>query len=351
MATSDRNFYDRHYFHVNSRNRDLGLAFGLGQYPNLATTDGFLTYRNGGKQHVIRASRELTDRADTKVGPVGIDVIKGLQSLRFRVDENEHGIAADLTFTGLHAPHVEPRQFIRNRARVLFDVMRFGQAGQVTGWIVTPDARFESPDGAPWFGYRDRSWGIRPNGEQEPPGIRESAAQNFLFLYIAASFDDFTLMLKLHELDSGKRPWEQAALVWHDPAKRPVSLGRIQHDLVLDGKSRTISGGVIRCPDARGGPMEIGVESMSFYTLESGTGYHDADTEWRHGMYHGPLAVQSRSYDIGRDNTPGAIDNAARFTYGAQTGYGLFQHLIMGRYSPFNVDGPGPWTGTSDPEP
>ena len=47
VFTSDRNFYDRYYFNMYSKQGDLFLITGMGQYPNLGPTDAFvsLSYR------------------------------------------------------------------------------------------------------------------------------------------------------------------------------------------------------------------------------------------------------------------------------------------------------------------
>ena len=45
VATSDRNFYDRYYFNALDTNGEFMAIFGLGQYPNLGTTDAFITVR------------------------------------------------------------------------------------------------------------------------------------------------------------------------------------------------------------------------------------------------------------------------------------------------------------------
>ena len=53
--------------------------------------------------------------------------------------------------------------------RILLDAARFAQVGTWEGWMKVDDQEWEvSPDR--WLGSRDRSWGIRPVGEQ--PGAR-----------------------------------------------------------------------------------------------------------------------------------------------------------------------------------
>src|SRR3954453_19469772 len=74
-VTSDRNFYDRYYFNLFDHDGRVMALVGLGQYPNLAVTDAFASVRIGDRQHVVRASRPLGDRADTTVGPIRVEVL------------------------------------------------------------------------------------------------------------------------------------------------------------------------------------------------------------------------------------------------------------------------------------
>ena len=101
VFTSDRNFYDRYYFNLHPMSGDLFVVFGMGQYPNLGTTDAFVCIVHGGKQHVLRCSRELgSDRLNSTVGPFSVEVLEGLKRIRIFCDKNEHDISFDLTFDG-----------------------------------------------------------------------------------------------------------------------------------------------------------------------------------------------------------------------------------------------------------
>ena len=54
VATSDRNFYDRYYFNLHPSSDEYFAIFGLGQYPNLGTTDAFLAVTKDGSQRIMR---------------------------------------------------------------------------------------------------------------------------------------------------------------------------------------------------------------------------------------------------------------------------------------------------------
>ncbi len=152
------------------------MVMGMGQYPNLGTQDAFACVRRGDQHRVVRASKRLDDRMDTSVGPFRVEIIEPLQKVRFILEPTEHDIACDLTWDGAIPAFEEPRQYIRKFGRVLFDTMRFAQTGCWTG---TLEVAGETIDVTPdrWKGTRDRSWGVRPVGEVEPPGIRGEAGQ------------------------------------------------------------------------------------------------------------------------------------------------------------------------------
>jgi hypothetical protein len=91
VGTSDRNFYDRYYFNCHDRSGELFLIFGMGQYPNLSVADAFACLVDTTHQRVVRASRDLgVDRSDLSVGPFRVEVLRGLERVRF-VLEPGHG--------------------------------------------------------------------------------------------------------------------------------------------------------------------------------------------------------------------------------------------------------------------
>ena len=204
VATSDRNFYDRYYFNCHGCSDELFLIVGVGQYPNLGVQDAFACVRRGDKHRVVRASRELGDRMDTTVGPFRVEVIEGLKKVRVVLEPNEHGIAYDLTWEGAIPAFLEPRQFIRKYGRVYFDTMRFAQTGYWTGALEVGGERIDiTPDR--WWGTRDRSWGVRPVGEPEHPGIRKEEGQlGGMWNYAPMQFDDFSIVYIVNENDDGE---------------------------------------------------------------------------------------------------------------------------------------------------
>src|SRR6185369_11075803 len=96
-ATGDRNFYDRHFFNGFTRAGDLYFGVALGLYPNRRVMDAAVTVIRDGEQRSLRSSRRApTDRRDTRVGPIAVEVVEPLRTLRVRVERNEFGLEADL---------------------------------------------------------------------------------------------------------------------------------------------------------------------------------------------------------------------------------------------------------------
>jgi hypothetical protein len=340
VGTSDRNFYDRYYFMLHSCSDDIFMVMGLGQYPNLGVQDAFAVVRRGTQHRVVRASRELGDRADTTVGPFRVEVLEGLRRLRFVLEPNEHGIEADLRFEGAMPAFEEPRQHLRKHGRVLFDTLRFVQTGRWQGTLRVGDESFQ-PAPERWWGVRDRSWGVRPVGEPEPPGIRRGEGQmDGMWNYAPMQFRDFSILYICHERNTGERPMQEGFRIWHDPARPPEPLGRPEHEHVLRKGTRYVERSVLSFPDAPGGALRIAVTPLVECFVGIGTGY-GFDPDWRHGMYQGPLVVQGVLLDTEKDRQKlwGICDNVARFELGDEVGYGLHEYLFLGPFDRYRLPG------------
>jgi hypothetical protein len=345
VGTSDRNFYDRYYFNCHSNDGEAFLIFGLGQYPNLGVQDAFACVVHGSTHRVVRASRELGDRMDLSVGPIRVEVVRPLRELRIVCeadDSNPSPVSFDLHWEASVPAYEEPRQFLRRHGRVLFDTMRLAQTGRWSGWITSGDRTFEvSPDR--WWGTRDRSWGVRPVGEEEPAGIRTEGQMVGMWNYAPMQFDDHSILYMVNEHEDGVRELEEAVRIWNDPQRPPEHLGRPEHEAVLTPGTRRIERSTLRFPDAPGGAFSISVEPLLDCWLMLGTGY-GIDPDWRHGMYQGPLVVQSveLDYEAEPERLFGLVDQVARFEQSGgpshgSVGHGLHEFFFIGGFSRYGL--------------
>lgn len=350
VGTSDRNFYDRHYFNVHACSDEFFVILGLGQYPNLGTQDAFVSLREGRRQTTLRSSRRLGDRGDMSCGPLRIEVLEGLRRLRVLIGPNDSGIEADLTFVGTHVPRLEPRQVQRRNGRVIHDVMRYCQTARYEGWI-RHGARTWDASNAPLRGYRDRSWGIRAIGRPELPGAGNDGAPALsgLFgtadwrrLHMACQFDDFTANVKLHEDPSGHRSLEEAVRLWNDSSP-PELLGRPHWEIKRWSKDRRFveeAQVVFRLPGRA--DTVLAVRQLLPLYLEAGTGYGNRpELPWIHGQYRGPSVTDVVSFDLDAPDPllAGPIDCLAETSFDGRIGHGLFEYTIFGAINGFA--GPG----------
>ena len=342
VHTSDRNFYDRYYFNMHASSDELFVIIGLGQYPNLGVTDGFLTVSIGSEQHTVRASRELgSDRMDTTVGPLGVEVIEGLKKLRITCDGNEWGIAADLTFTGVVEALEEPRTFSRRHGRVIQDVTRYAQIGVWEGTLTAAGRTFEvTPDR--WKGVRDRSWGVRPVGEREAPGISVKDADDgygFRHDWIPMQFDDHMLKIQIDQDGEGNRHLEESMRVWNNDTGRGIDhLGRPEVEIEYRSGTREVARATVRTTDPDGAPIVVRTQPLRTLYLAAGSGYVP-DGTWGHGFYQGPLKVEGVVHDLSDPAVQRRYailnETLSRFELDTgEVGYGMHENMLVGVYRP-----------------
>ncbi|WP_433248424.1 hypothetical protein ACQPYK_00495 [Streptosporangium sp. CA-135522] len=340
VATSDRNFYDRYYFNCHAGSDELMLIVGVGQYPNLGVTDAFACVRHRNLHRVVRASRELgDDRMNTRIGPFRVEVIEGLRRLRIVLEPNEHGLSYDLTWDATIPATLEPRHFVRWQERVMFDSSRLAQTGRWTGHIMIGDERVEvTPDR--WQGTRDRSWGIRPVGEPEPPGIQARNAGTFYWLYAPVQFDDHAILCIVQEDEKGRRVLEEAVRVWGFGSPREGEeeyLGRPEYRPEYVAGTRDVREATISfCPPG-GKPFDLRCTPILPVHLMVGTGY-GLEPDWKHGMYQGPgPVVQGVTHTLPQDAARmwGLVDAVGRFEYDGHVGYGLYEYWALGPHPSF----------------
>ena len=342
MASSDRNAYDRCYFNAGNRAGDIFLVTGLGYYPNLGVMDAYATVRIGDQQFSVRMSDAISqDRLNQQVGPYRIEVVEPLQTIRLVLDAPDQPISFDITWTGSFPAVEEPRHIMRQGDKTILDACRFAQLGTWSGTMTVDGQEITLTDDE-WFGSRDRSWGIRPVGESEPPG--RSAAEGdpdfgFWWLYVPLRFDDCAIVLILQEEGDGHRILNEAVRVY--PAgsgKGNEQLGWPRSDIRYTPGTRIPTGATIHLTEPDGTPFDVEVETKTFVGLNTGAGY-GGDPDWGHGRWMGRDWIQSGVVDHNDPEIQGRmvfapIDHIAEARIGDAVGYGLFEHGTFGRHLP-----------------
>ena len=341
-ATSDRNFYDRCYLNAHDRTGNVFLITGLGVYPNLGVIDAYATVRRGDRQITVRTSDALgEDRMHQAVGPYRLEVTEPLDALHVACDAEEHGISFDLSWKGSYPVVDEPPHVVRQDGRVIIDAMRFAQVGTWSG-VLRIDGEELAVSHDRWVGTRDRSWGIRPVGEAEPPGrgaAEPAEGGGFWWTYVPLRFEDHALIVIVQEDGDGTRILNEAKRVWPAASGRPPEqLGWPEVDIRYRSGTRLPESARIHLAERGGKPLTVEIETLGFVALNCGPGY-GGDPDWSHGQWRGRGWVERVALDM---NDPaiaarvpfGVIDHVGRAECNGAEGWGLFEHASFGRHQP-----------------
>ena len=157
------------------------------------------------------------------------------------------------------------------------DVSRYAQVGVWEGSLevagqhvhVTPDT---------WKGARDRSWGVRPVGEAEPPGIRAKdfmqGTHGFCHHWLPMQFDDFVIKVQFDELFDGTRTQEESVKVHNLGTERARgALGRPDIDINYIPGTREIEHAVLTLTKPDGETRTVTSTPLRTLYLKAGTGY------------------------------------------------------------------------------
>jgi hypothetical protein len=330
-ASGDRNFYDRYFFNGYSRDGSVFLAAALGQYPNRHVTDAAFNVVHGGRQYVLRAScRAGTDRLESRVGPISIEIREPLRQLRLVVEPNAWEISADLIFTARVPPLEEPRFYRRTNDHVFMDCTRLTQHVDVRGVLsvageeirVTPDR---------YWGSRDRSWGIRPVGERESGAATEPV--QFFWLWSPVNFEDLCTHFDVNEDAQGRR-WHAAGMLIPIGGEAEV-VPSVDYRIQYRPGTRHAQRAEIILRRASGEERLIELTPLyNFYML--GLGY--LHPKWGHGMYVGENEVVGESWKLA-DVDPAFplhlhVQTVCEASLDSRKGIGVFEQLVIGPHQP-----------------
>lgn len=333
VGSSDRGFYDRCYLNALDPGGAAFLVTGLGTYPNLGVVDAYASVRVGDVQHTVRFSDALEERSlDQRVGGYRVEVVTPLSELRVLC---EHELVSfDLTWRGSFPAVLEQPHLLLAGSRPTLDAQRFAQVGTWEGTLQVAGDEYALSE---WVGTRDRSWGIRPSGEPEPPGrAADEPMEGFWWLYAPLRFDDFAIVVIVQESPDGFRTLNDATRVYADGRVEQLGWPRVEIDY-RPGTREPVAARLHLTTPA-GEPLLVEIEPRGGIALHVGCGY-GGDPTWGHGQWKGRDWSEATTYDLMseeiRSRLPwGVTDHPARATCAGQVGWGLFEHAALGRHDP-----------------
>lgn len=340
---TDRNFYDRYFFNGYHPDGSGFFAVAFGVYPHLNIADAHFSAIRDGVEYSLHASRVLNmERWDLEVGPIRIEVVEPLKTLKVTVTAS-NGIAAEFVFEGRAFPIEEPRFIRRNGPRTFMDYTRLTQNGRYSGWIEIDGVRQAIAPGT--VGTRDRSWGVRPIGAPDMQPLVPHATPGFFWQWTPLNFADRSVFFHF-TADSTGVPWNTRAVVCPDgagPEDMIESEGaRMAVDFIPGTKHARSA--VLTIPLPERPTLSISFEPVGKFQMR-GIGYiHPA---WGHGGYKGTLVVEREDMDLASLD-PNAIENLhiqaickvslSEDGGPAQPGMGVFEQLVLGPYKPYGFE-------------
>jgi hypothetical protein len=338
VASSDPTWRERYWLSVaDVKRRDFVLSLGFGKYPNNDVMEGscMATYKR--VQYNLRASRQLMPKThEIAVGPMSVQIIEPLKTLRFRLDDNESEMKYDITWHGVVEPALEARHFEVNRARVTHDISRYVQTGRMTGWIDIPGMHFDL-DRENWWAVRDHSWGIRPMTSQ--PGAPPVANVEWnLLVFFPIQFPDFSLHIYLFEAQPGRATHLTAAIMRPFGAQEhDDDIKSIEHEFewVTGAPIATLKGGKLLIHFFNGRTLNIALIGHEGRVYLRGGGWGTTMGLWR-----GVNSLEYDRWDLSnteklREYVLHSSDHLAEARCDGQVGYGIIEYMVRRGYGKY----------------
>lgn len=280
-AGSDRNFYDRYFFNGYSEDGAIFFAVALGVYPHLNIIDGAFSVLKDGKQKSVFVSRPLQhERMNTQVGPLRVEVLEPLKSIRLSLDLNE-GLGFDGTFTGRSSPIEEPRFCYRQGSRMLIDCTRMTQNGRWAGKL-NVDGIETDIESNTWRGTRDRSWGVRPIGAADLQTITPVRLPQFYWIWTPINFRDRSVFFHVND-DATGNSWNTRSVISVD-GDSAEEMASCESTVTYVPESRRAKSVRLSLMNRRQQESVVVLEPFSTFLMK-GIGY--GHPKYKHGTYHG----------------------------------------------------------------
>jgi len=315
IADGSPHWSDGYYFTMGDPDGEYAWFMGLRLHANNDVLDAFVCVstseaggERGGQQHNMRWSRRLRpDIDDITCGPLVVEIVEGLRTMRVRCAPNEHGHACDLLWEGWCPPYNEDHVQVILNGRLHSDRSNYLQCSVVSGWFEVAGRRIDVDD---WTGVRDHSWGIgnntggprsvavAPLREQPPsPGLRQ---------WCVFRLGDRTVFWQFHHPGAGVyTKFESRCMFPYSDERQSFAYSAIEHSARFAELDGVTVARLVACdialtrPD--GAVERYRIEPISYPVYLQGGGYFDGyDDGLGRGVYRGELVSEADTWDIDR---------------------------------------------------
>jgi hypothetical protein len=293
-AGSDPQWNDGHYVCVSDLDGNVCMTSNVRLYQNNDVLDGFVCIRHEGRQHNIRLSRRLRpDMEHFGVGPLRIEILEPMRTLRFVLEDNDFGIACDVLCSSTVLPYEDPVEITRVDGRLLSERVTYELVGVCEGFVEVAGTRHELTRTASSF-FRNHSWGNQagrggprygvPRPSRRVPGVRQWV------LFHSENHGGFYFVDPSGRAASGK-----GAILLADGA---VPVTDVESELEFYEGGRRVKGGTFRLTDADGTTREYSFTDLGWVYCQGGGYFGGFDDHLGQGVYRGDLHVEGEVWDV-----------------------------------------------------
>lgn len=309
VVDGSQHWSDGFYFTMGDDDGRVAWFMGFRLHLNNDVVDAFTCVSADGRQHNMRWSRRLRPRIDDlDCGPISVEILEGLRTVRLTCAMNEYGQAFDLLWEGICPPFLEDHVQVFVNGRLHSDRTNYDQTCKVSGWIEFGGQRV---DVRRWTGVRDHSWGIGnqtggprttvvapPVNPAPPPGLRQ---------WCWFDLPDRSIFWQFHHR-GGHHPYgmlETRCQFPYGDERTPFSYVDLDYDpafVVVDGRPTSrLASAVVHLTRPDGGVERYQIEPISYPVYLQGGGYHAGfDDGLGRGVYRGDLHHEGEIWEIDR---------------------------------------------------
>jgi hypothetical protein len=296
VAGSDPQWNDGHYVCFCDDAGQVCLTSNVRLYQNNDVLDGFVCLRHDGRQYNIRLSRRLRPDMDhLGVGPLRIELVEPMRTLRLVLEDNDIGIALDVLCHTTTVPYMDPVEITRVDGRLLSERATYEITGQCEGWASVGGERFDLTTSSSSF-FRNHSWGYQagrggprlygaPLGTpRRVPGIRQWV------LFNMPDHGGFYFQDPKRRAASG-----QGMILLAD---RAIPIRSVEHELRFYEGGRRLKAGAVTLVDEEGTSRSYEVEDMGWVYCQGGGYFGGFNDGLGQGVYRGDFHAEGEVWDV-----------------------------------------------------
>jgi hypothetical protein len=298
--TSDPMWNDGHYVCAANQAGTVALTSNLRLYANNDVMDGFVCLRHGDRQYNVRVSRRLRPRMDElKVGPLRLEIVEPLETVRLVLEDSAVGISLDITCHSVTVPYMGPVEVRRLDGRLLSERVTYELSGECSGWVQVGDDRVELERSSSSF-FRNHSWGIQPGrgGPRPygaPTGTRRVSGLRQWVLFHAGDHGGF-----FFEDPSGRAAAGKGAILTADAI---VPVVRVEHELEFHDGGRRLRSGAFRLTDIDANVRDYRFRDLGWVYCQGGGYFGGFDDRLGQGVFRGDYHEEGEVWDVSHPTT------------------------------------------------